>query len=30
MNVLTLSATMGVLVFVFQDGRLEGLLDHKG
>lgn len=29
MNVLTLSATMGVLVFVFQDGRLEGLLDYS-
>jgi molecular chaperone DnaK (HSP70) len=29
MNVLTLSATMGVLVFVFQDGRLQGLLDYK-
>jgi RND superfamily putative drug exporter len=30
MNVLTLSATFGVLVFVFQDGRLEGLLDYRG
>jgi RND superfamily putative drug exporter len=29
MNVLTLSATFGVLVFVFQDGRLEGLLDYR-
>lgn len=29
MNVLTLSAAMGVLVFVFQDGRLEGLLDYR-
>ena len=29
MNVLTLSATMGILVFVFQDGRLEGLLDYR-
>ena len=29
MNVLTLSATMGVLVYVFQDGRLEGLLDYR-
>jgi uncharacterized membrane protein YdfJ with MMPL/SSD domain len=29
MNVLTLSATLGILVFVFQDGRLEGLLDYK-
>jgi uncharacterized membrane protein YdfJ with MMPL/SSD domain len=27
MNVLTLSATFGALVLVFQDGRLEGLLD---
>jgi RND superfamily putative drug exporter len=30
MNVLTLSATFGLLVLVFQDGRLEGLLDYKG
>jgi uncharacterized membrane protein YdfJ with MMPL/SSD domain len=29
MNVLTLSATFGVLVLVFQDGRLEGLLDFQ-
>jgi uncharacterized membrane protein YdfJ with MMPL/SSD domain len=29
MNVLTLSATLGILVFVFQDGRLEGLLDYR-
>jgi len=29
MNVLTLSATMGILVFVFQDGRLQGLLDYR-
>ena len=28
MNVLTLSATFGLLVFVFQDGRLEGLLGY--
>jgi uncharacterized membrane protein YdfJ with MMPL/SSD domain len=28
MNVLTLSATFGILVFIFQDGRLEGLLDY--
>jgi len=28
MNVLTLSATFGFLVFVFQDGRFEGLLDY--
>jgi RND superfamily putative drug exporter len=30
MNVLTLAATFGILVFVFQDGRLEGLLDYRG
>ena len=29
MNVLTLSATFGILVFVFQDGRLQGLLDYQ-
>ncbi len=28
MNVLTLSAAFGVLVLVFQDGRLEGVLDY--
>jgi uncharacterized membrane protein YdfJ with MMPL/SSD domain len=28
MNVLTLSATFGLLVLVFQDGRLEGLLGY--
>jgi uncharacterized membrane protein YdfJ with MMPL/SSD domain len=28
MNVLTLSAAFGILVFVFQDGRLEGLLSY--
>ena len=28
MNVLTISATFGVLVLVFQDGRFEGLLDY--
>jgi uncharacterized membrane protein YdfJ with MMPL/SSD domain len=28
MNLLTLSATFGVLVLVFQDGRLEGALDY--
>ncbi|MGI8804108.1 MAG: MMPL family transporter [Thermoleophilaceae bacterium] len=28
MNVLTLSAAFGVLVLIFQDGRLEGLLDY--
>lgn len=29
MNLLTLSATFGILVFVFQDGRLQGLLDYR-
>jgi RND superfamily putative drug exporter len=29
MNVLTLSAAFGILVFVFQDGRLEGLLGYS-
>jgi uncharacterized membrane protein YdfJ with MMPL/SSD domain len=29
MNVLTLSATFGLLVLIFQDGRLEGLLDYS-
>ena len=29
MNVLTLSAAFGVLVLIFQDGRLEGLLDYS-
>ena len=29
MNVLTFSAASGVLVFVFQDGRLEGLLRYQ-
>ncbi|MBA3299270.1 MAG: MMPL family transporter, partial [Thermoleophilaceae bacterium] len=28
MNVLTLSATFGLLVLIFQDGRLEGVLDY--
>jgi uncharacterized membrane protein YdfJ with MMPL/SSD domain len=28
MNVLNLTAVFGILVFVFQDGRLEGLLDY--
>ncbi len=28
MNVLTLSATFGLLVLIFQDGRFEGLLDY--
>jgi len=30
MTMLTLSATFGILVFVFQDGRLQGLLDYRG
>jgi RND superfamily putative drug exporter len=30
MNVLTLSAVFGILVLVFQDGNLEGLLDYRG
>jgi RND superfamily putative drug exporter len=30
MNVLTLAATFGILVYVFQDGRLEGALDYTG
>ncbi len=29
MNVLSLSATFGLLVFVFQDGRFEGLLGYE-
>ena len=29
MNALTIVATLGALVFVFQDGRLEGLLHFK-
>jgi RND superfamily putative drug exporter len=29
MNLLTISAAFGLLVLVFQDGRLEGLLDFK-
>jgi RND superfamily putative drug exporter len=28
MNVLTLSATFGILVLVFQDGRFQGILDY--
>ena len=28
MNVLTLTAAFGVLVLIFQDGRLEGVLDY--
>jgi len=30
MNVLNLTAVFGILVFIFQDGRLEGLLDYRG
>jgi uncharacterized membrane protein YdfJ with MMPL/SSD domain len=30
MNILNLSAVFGILVFVFQDGRLEGLLSYTG
>ena len=29
MNLLTLSATFGLLVLIFQDGRLEGVLDFQ-
>ncbi|HEX3562310.1 MAG TPA: MMPL family transporter, partial [Solirubrobacterales bacterium] len=29
MNVLNLIAVFGILVFIFQDGRLEGLLDYR-
>jgi RND superfamily putative drug exporter len=29
MNVLTLSAAFGLLVLIFQDGRLEGALDYE-
>ncbi|MBY0395601.1 MAG: MMPL family transporter, partial [Thermoleophilia bacterium] len=29
MNMLTLGATLGLLVLIFQDGRLEGLLDFE-
>ena len=29
MNILNLTAVFGILVFVFQDGRLEGLLDYR-
>jgi uncharacterized membrane protein YdfJ with MMPL/SSD domain len=28
MNLLTLGATLGILVWIFQDGRLEGLLNY--
>ena len=30
MNLLTLSAAFGILVFIFQDGRLQGLLGYTG
>ena len=30
MNFLNLSAVFGILVLIFQDGRLEGLLDYRG
>jgi RND superfamily putative drug exporter len=29
MNILNLTAVFGILVFVFQDGRLEGFLDYR-
>ncbi|MGA9761000.1 MAG: MMPL family transporter, partial [Gaiellaceae bacterium] len=29
MNLLTLSAAFGILVFIFQNGRLQGLLDYR-
>jgi uncharacterized membrane protein YdfJ with MMPL/SSD domain len=29
MNILNLSAVFGILVLIFQDGRLEGLLDYS-
>ncbi len=29
MNILNLSAVFGILVLIFQDGRLEGLLDYR-
>jgi uncharacterized membrane protein YdfJ with MMPL/SSD domain len=29
MNLLTLSATFGIVVLIFQDGRLEGVLDFQ-
>jgi uncharacterized membrane protein YdfJ with MMPL/SSD domain len=29
MNVLTLSAALGIIVFVFQEGRLQGLLNYR-
>jgi RND superfamily putative drug exporter len=30
MNLLTLSATLGLLVLAFQDGRLDGVFDYQG
>ena len=30
MNGLNLSAVFGIMVLIFQDGRLEGLLDYRG
>jgi uncharacterized membrane protein YdfJ with MMPL/SSD domain len=30
MNALNLSAVFGIMVFIFQDGRLESLLDYRG
>ena len=30
MNLLTLAATLGLLVWIFQDGRLEGVLGYDG
>lgn len=30
MNMLTLGATLGILVWIFQDGRLEGFLSYHG
>ena len=29
MNILNLTAVFGILVFIFQDGRLEGFLDYR-
>lgn len=29
MNLLTIGASLGIVVFIFQDGRLEGLLDYS-
>ncbi len=30
MNALSLSAALGLLVFIFQDGRLQGILGYRG